>query len=76
MFPTCWAFSDARIADPGGDFDPGFQELGLDQIFDARLALRHHGVGRLVGQIAGLAVDEQVLLLHADGKGRFLGRLQ
>ena len=55
------------FAHGGGDLDLGFQKLRLDQVFDAGLAFLEHGGGWLASDMAGGAVDQQVLLLDTDG---------
>ena len=64
-------FAD-RAADGRADLDLAAQELRRDPLAEQLPACIHEGFGRSGAEIPALQVDEQVLLLDADG-GRSIG---
>ncbi len=56
------------LTDPGADLDLALEKLRRYLTFQGLLAGREHGRWRLVDEVAGVRVHEQVLLLDADGE--------
>ncbi len=56
-------------AHPGADLDLALQELGADAVLELGAAGVHQRLGR-VGEVHRLTVDEEVLLLDAEGERR------
>src|SRR3546814_619965 len=63
-----------RLALAGANLDLRAQELRGDALAELLLAAGHQAVGRIDYQVARLTVDQEVLLLHADGEARFRPR--
>jgi hypothetical protein len=58
-----------RGTDPGADLHLAAQELGTDLILQRGDAVFHHR-DRRIGEIAGLHIDEEILLLDPHGEAR------
>src|SRR5262249_32109650 len=63
-----------RVAHAGADLDLRAQEFGADLAAQGLLAFGEQFRRLLVREVAAVLVDEEVLLLDADGEARFLDR--
>src|SRR5262249_45485516 len=63
-----------RVAHAGADLDLRAQEFGADLAAQGLLAFGEQFRRLLVREVAAILVDEEVLLLDADGEARFLDR--
>ena len=59
-------------AHPGADLDLALQEFRGHLSFEQRLALREHLRRGLMDEVAGVRIDEQILLFDPDGEARLL----
>ncbi len=63
LFETC--------TDPGPDLDLRAQKFRADLGAQQRLEFGQHAIGRVADDIARRPIDEEILLLDAEGKFRF-----
>src|SRR4029077_7015319 len=63
-----------RVANAGADLDLRAQEFGADLAAQGLLAFGEQFRRLLAREVAAVPVDEEVLLLDADGEARFLDR--
>ncbi len=63
-----------RRAHPRADLDLRAEEFGADLPAQSLLAFREESRRRLLGKVAGVAIDQEIFLLDPDAEAWFLDR--